>query len=417
MTRAASIGLSGIPRPFAMFIKLPNGRIPRVTLVSRSTAAAGATVPSPPATITTGKPSATAIFAMSAEVGPSAPVSRRSMLKSAAVRRRTHSARSPSCACRWPAAGFTIRSAPSRMPIVARRMARRGPPQGGVAFSSAIGGEMVRPSATGLATAFFRLYLLESLATGPARPAALLAAIAAERLPFAAGAFGRALQSLIEGGYLAPAAAANVCLTSLGVAERAQERERWAEMLPTLVRLLGDAEPRPFPVVAQVAPPRERPVAEAYLDRVLVASVRERIAAAKDGGPTFAVVLGQLDVEGVGEATRRAMVHRAIRATLGATATLLGGDVSAYRYGDSGVAALAPTSRDAARAERLRTLVRARLDELMRTMTSTVRAFGTARWNVRAGAATWSDDVATTTVLLRQAEAALAGDNDRRDAA
>src|SRR5437762_1928302 len=191
---------------------------------------------------------------------------------------------------------------------------------------------MVRPSATGLATAFFRLYLLESLAAGPFRPATLLAAIATERLPFAAGAFGRALQSLIEGGYIAPAAAANVCLTSLGAAERVQERERWAEMLPTLVRLLGDAEPRPFPVVARVAPP-------------------------------------------------------------------------------------APTGRDAARAERLRTLVRARLDELMRTMTSTVRAFGTARWNVRAGAATWSDEVATTTVLLRQAEAALAGDNDRRDAA
>jgi len=276
---------------------------------------------------------------------------------------------------------------------------------------------MVRPSATGLATAFFRLYLLESLAAGPSRPAALLAAIAAERLPFAAGAFGRALQSLIEGGYLAPAAAASVCLTSLGAAERTQERERWSEMLPTLVRLLGETEPRPLPVVAPMAPLRERPVAEAYLDRVLVASVRERIAAAKDGGPIFAVVLAQIDVDGVGEATRRAMVHRAIRATLGATATLFGGDVSAYRYGDSGVAAVAPTGHDAARAERLRTLVRARLDELMRTMTSTVRAFGTARWSVRAGAATWSNDVATTTVLLRQAEAALAGDDDRRDAA
>jgi hypothetical protein len=276
---------------------------------------------------------------------------------------------------------------------------------------------MVRPSATGLATAFFRLYLLESLAAGPARPAALLAAIAAERLPFAAGAFGRALQSLIEGGYLAPAAAASVCLTSLGAAERTQERERWSQMLPTLVRLLGETEPRPLPVVAPMAPLRERPVAEAYLDRVLVASVRERIAAAKDGGPIFAVVLAQIDVDGVGEATRRAMVHRAIRATLGATATLFGGDVSAYRYGDSGVAAVAPTGRDAARAERLRTLVRARLDELMRTMTSTVRAFGTARWSVRAGAATWNDDVATTTVLLRHAEAALASDDDRRDAA
>jgi GGDEF domain-containing protein len=281
-----------------------------------------------------------------------------------------------------------------------------------------IGGEAtVRPTATGLATAFFRLYLLESLSAGQARPAALLAAIAAERLPFAAGAFGRALQSLVEGGYLVPGAAATVCLTSLGAAERMAERERWSEMLPTLVRLLGNAEPRPFPVVAEAPPPRQRPVAEAYLDRVLVASVRERIAAARDGGPTFAVVLAQLDVDGVGEATRRAMVHRAIRATLGATATLLGGDVSAYRYGDSGVAAIAPDGRDTARAERLCMLVRNRLDELMRTMTSSVRAFGNARWNVRAGAATWSDDLATTTVLLRRAEEALSADGDRRDAA
>jgi hypothetical protein len=276
---------------------------------------------------------------------------------------------------------------------------------------------MVRPSATGLATAFFRLYLLESLAAGPARPATLLSAIAAERLPFAAGAFGRALQSLVEGAYVAPAATATVCLTSLGAAERMAERERWSEMLPTLVRLLGNTEPRPVAVVAEVPPPLARPVAEAYLDRVLVASVRERIAAARDAGPAFAVVLAQLDVDGVGEATRRAMVHRAIRATLGATATLFGGDVSAYRYGDSGVAAIAPTGRDHARGERLCTLVRARLDELMRTMTSTVRAFGSARWNVRAGAATWSEDVGTTTLLLRRAEQALSTDGDRQDAA
>ena len=276
---------------------------------------------------------------------------------------------------------------------------------------------MVRPSATGLATAFFRLYLLESLAAGPARPATLLAAIAAERLPFAAGAFGRALQSLVEGAYVAPAAAATVCLTALGAAERMAERERWSEMLPTLVRLLGNTEPRSVSVVAEVPPPPARPVAEAYLDRVLVASVRERIAAARDGGPAFAVVLAQLDVDVVGEATRRAMVHRAIRATLGATSTLFGGDVSAYRYGDSGVAAIAPTGRDPSRGDRLRTLVRARLDELMHTMTSTVRAFGNARWNVRAGTATWSEDVGTTTLLLRRAEEALSMDGDRQDAA
>jgi hypothetical protein len=111
------------------------------------------------------------------------------------------------------------------------------------------------------------------------------------------------------------------------------------------------------------------------------------------------------------------MVHRAIRATLGATATLFGGDVTAYRYGDSGVAAVAPAGRDSARGERLRTIIRARLDELMRTMTSTVRAFGSARWHVRAGTATWSEDLGTTTVLLRRAEEALSSDGDRRDAA
>ena len=276
---------------------------------------------------------------------------------------------------------------------------------------------MVRAAATGLATAFFRLYLLEGLAPGPARPAALLAAIAAERLPFARGAFGRALQSLIEGGYVAPAAAATVCLTALGAAERVAERERWSVMLPTLRRLLGDPQARPFPLIAEAAPPRSQPVAEAYLDRVLVASVRERIAAARDGGPSFAVVLAQLDVDRVAEANRRAMVHRAIRATLGATATLFGGDVCAYRYGESGVAALAPVGRDTTRGERLAALVRARLDELMRTMTSTVRAFGAARWSVRAGAATWSDSMETSTVLLRSAEAALAADGERRDVA
>ena len=72
---------------------------------------------------------------------------------------------------------------------------------------------MIRPAATGLATAFYRLYLLDSLASAPARPATLLATIASERLPLANGAFGRALQSLLEGGYLVPAPEAAVALT------------------------------------------------------------------------------------------------------------------------------------------------------------------------------------------------------------
>jgi GGDEF domain-containing protein len=275
-----------------------------------------------------------------------------------------------------------------------------------------------RPLSTGLATAFFRLYLLDTLARGPERPAVLLGAVAAERLPFAPGAFGRALQTLLEGGYIVPAALGNVSLSALGAAERTLERERWSAMVPTVVRLLGQTEPRPAPVVVPTPTIDRAPaVADAYLDRVLVASVRERVAAARDGGPTFAIVLAQVDLDAVGEATRRAMLHRAIRATLGGSATLFGGDTSTYRYGESGIAVIAPTGRDAGRADRLRTLVRARLEELLRTMTATVRAFNGARWQVRAGVATWSEDVGTTTTLLRRAETALSEDAERRDAA
>jgi hypothetical protein len=272
--------------------------------------------------------------------------------------------------------------------------------------------------ATGLATAFFRLYLLDALARAPARPAALLAAASAERLPFATGAFSRALQSLLDGGNVAPAAAGAVALTGLGAAERIAERERWSAVMPTLARILGEAEPRAMPAVVDTVPARRAaPVAEAYLDRVLVAAARERAAAARDGGPPFAIVLALVDVAGVGEATRRAMVHRAIRATLGGSGTLFGGDVAAYRYGDSGVAVLAPIGGDLSRGERLERLVAARLDELLRTMTSSVRAFGAADWSVRCGAATWTDPAGTTTALLRTAEAALAGQRDRLDAA
>ena len=63
---------------------------------------------------------------------------------------------------------------------------------------------MVRPAATGLATAFYRLYLLEALAAQPSRPAALLARVAAERLPLSSGGFSRALQSLLEAGISSP---------------------------------------------------------------------------------------------------------------------------------------------------------------------------------------------------------------------
>ena len=139
------------------------------------------------------------------------------MSKPAAVSSFTHSGRSPASAVRFPAAGFTMSSARSPTQAPASHVA--GHPQG---RSAPFG--VLRPAATGLATAFFRLYLLDTLAAGPARPATVLAAIAAERLPFANGAFGRALQSLLDGGYVVPAAQACVALTALGAAERMAER-------------------------------------------------------------------------------------------------------------------------------------------------------------------------------------------------
>ena len=280
---------------------------------------------------------------------------------------------------------------------------------------------MVRPAATGLATAFYRFYLLDSLAPEPARPAKLLATIAAERLPLASGAYGRALQSLLEGGHLVPASEGAVALTPLGAAERMAERERWRAVIPTVLRLLGDDEPAPRVPVAIAEPPavnyRTAPVAESYLDRVLLTALRERVAQARDGGRAFALVLGVADVDAPNEATRRAMVHRTIRATLGATATVFGGDTTAYRYGDSGVALVAPIVGDSRRGAKLATLLRTRLDELLRSMSITVRSFAGARWLVRVGDATWTRELVTTNAVLRIAEDALSSDEPGRAAA
>ncbi len=272
---------------------------------------------------------------------------------------------------------------------------------------------MIRPAATGLATAFYRLYLLEALVTAPARPAALLAALAPEHLPLASGGFSRALQALLEGGYLVPAPDGAVALTPLGAAERMAERERWRDVLPTVARLVHEeVVPRAASAIAEAPAVRYRTaeVAESYLDRVLVAALRERIAQARDGGRAFALVLGVADVDASSEATRRAMVHRAIRGTLSGATTVFGGDVSAYRYGDAGVALVAPIVADAGRETQLTTLLRTRMDELLGAMTASVRAFRGARWNVRAGGTTWSASVATSGELLHRAQDALASD-------
>jgi hypothetical protein len=268
---------------------------------------------------------------------------------------------------------------------------------------------MLRPATTGLATAFFRFYLLDTLSNAPARPASLLARISAERLPFASGAFGRALQSLLEGGHLTPARDGMVALTALGAAERVAERERWSAVMPSVMRLLGDVAPRPAPVVAEPAVPAYRAkIADAYAERVLVAYVRDRVASAREGGRPFCVVLVAIGIEFGNEATRRAMVHRTIRASLGGVTTLFGGDVTAFRYGDEGIALVGSRGTDAS----LATLARARIDEIVRSMTSSVRAFHGASWQIHAGGATWAIDLGTTGALLRAAEDALRADGE-----
>ena len=280
---------------------------------------------------------------------------------------------------------------------------------------------MVRPAATGLATAFYRLYLLEALSPAPARPATLLRAIAAERLPLASGGFSRALQALLDGGYLVPAPEGAVALTPLGAAERMAERERWRAVLPTATRLLGQAEAvaRPAPIVAEPPGVRYRTamVAESYLARGLLGALRARVAPARDGGRAFVLALGVVDVDANAEAIRRAMVHRTIRATLGSSSTIFGGDAEAYRYGDCGVALVAPILGDAARAGQLVALLRTRMDELLGAMTATVRAFKGSRWQVRAGGATWDPAIATSGMLLRMAQDALEHDGALRPAA
>ncbi len=308
---------------------------------------------------------------------------------------------------------------------------------------------MVRPALTGLATAYFRLFVLDALGRGPARPASLLASASADRLPIANGAFGRALQSLIEGGHVAPADGGAVALTPAGAMERLAERQRWSAVLGSAARLL--AEPCPIgaaeqaersvragepakrsvgagepaeralriaegverPSVAHAAASPVMPVAEAYLDRVLVATVRERMAAARDGGAGFALALGELDVSHPAEAARRALVHRVVRAMLGGATTLVRADATAYRYGDQGIAVLVDSGGQVDAGKAIAAVMGQRLDELLRSTSASVRAFSGARWRVRTGCAAWSEGVPTTLALLRLAQESLAADEER----
>src|SRR4029077_1430058 len=100
-----------------------------------------------------------------------------------------------------------------------RRGGGRGRPSRGWGSSSrgeqvpAVHGA-VQPATTGLATAFLRFYLLDTLSSAPARPASPLAGAAATTLRCATGAFGRALQALLEAAHLTPARDGTVALTA-----------------------------------------------------------------------------------------------------------------------------------------------------------------------------------------------------------
>ena len=74
------------------------------------------------------------------------------------------------------------------------------------------------------------------------------------------------------------------------------------------------------------------------------------------------------------------------------------------------MALVAPAAGDPDRAGQLAVLLESRLDELIRTMATTVRAFAGARWSVRAGSATWTPAIATTAALLGIAQEELATD-------
>jgi hypothetical protein len=77
---------------------------------------------------------------------------------------------------------------------------------------------------------------------------------------------------------------------------------------------------------------------------------------------------------------------------------------------------VAPILADAARGAHLAALLRTRLDELLRSMNGTVLAFRNARWNARAGEATWTPEIVTSGALLRLAQDALARDGALRAA-
>lgn len=269
----------------------------------------------------------------------------------------------------------------------------------------------------GLATAFYRLYILHGLEQ-PARPAALLAALHAREgaLPLPSGGFSRAVQQLLDTGLIAAAPAGALQLTAFGRREREAQRIVWERLVGIVGRLLAGELPAPEPPPSGGVPlaiPSGERVADGYRERVVVAELREAIRRAREGGEPPALVLALIAVAHAQPVRAKAMLHRALRETLGSARSTFGGHVIALRYGTHGVALLGPERSAEAQAE----LLRARLSESLAAMTATVHTFAGARHAVRVGVGRWTPAVLTSAQLLRLAEDALVDDGQTRSAA
>lgn len=283
-------------------------------------------------------------------------------------------------------------------------------------------------TSTALAAAFFRLYILHAL-DSPARPVSLLTALHAREgaLPVPAGGFSRALQQLLDAGLIVAGPAGALQLTPMGERERQAQRTAWERLVAIVGRVLAGELPGPEPPTGGGAPltmPRAEaaescdPAAKlgrvalgsgdgvasaAYRERVVVAEVRDAMRRARDDGRPFAVILACVSVAHPRPAAARAMLHRALRETLGTARATFGAGAVPLRYGANGVALIVPERDAAAQAE----LLRARLAESLAAMRATVHAYAPARFAVRVGSVVWSPELVTSGEVLRLAEERL----------
>ncbi|OLC56380.1 MAG: hypothetical protein AUH85_06565 [Chloroflexi bacterium 13_1_40CM_4_68_4] len=269
---------------------------------------------------------------------------------------------------------------------------------------------------SGLARAFYRLFILHALETGSQRPAAILGALHASDgvLPLESGAFTKAVSQLIDAGLVVLAELGALELTPMGRRERDAQRVVWQRLISIVNRLLDGDVPQPEPPGdgGTSLPLVTDRTAEAHRERVVIAEIRDIARRARDGGPRFAIVLADIAIAHPRPAVGTAMLQRSLRETIGRGRSTFPAGVSAHRYGDRGVCLIVPGDEHGGTAE----LLRARLLESLGAMHATVKDFRGARYAVRIGAARWTPAAATSGAVLRLAEAALSAESTTRAA-